>query len=152
MPVDNAVDLEVLLGWVPEAEGFRLTVLCNAPGDREDDRYFGEHPVKLDLKRLDEVGDDTDVDDYGRLLGEMVFVDSTRATLARVLATSKSTPVNLRIAVDVHAPLRYHEIRWETLCSPDSGQRLTTSENVRFSRYLPTGRGTSRRYSPARTR
>ena len=57
--------------------------------DRDDDRYFGEHPVKFDLERLDEVGDETDVDDYGRLLGEMVFVNSTRATLARVLDASR---------------------------------------------------------------
>ena len=31
----NDVDLEVLLGWIPEAEGFRITILYNAPGDQE---------------------------------------------------------------------------------------------------------------------
>jgi len=60
MAVTNAVDLEVLLGWVPQAEGFQLTILYNAPGDRDDDRYFGQHPVRLDLDRLDDVSDETD--------------------------------------------------------------------------------------------
>jgi hypothetical protein len=141
MAVNNAVDLEVLLGWFPQAEGFQLTVLYNAPGDRDDDFYFGQHPVRLDLDALDDLSDETDVDDYGRLLGEMVFVDSTRATLARALDASESAPLHLRIGIDAHAPLRYHEIHWETLCAPDSGQRLTTSENIRFSRYLSAARG-----------
>jgi hypothetical protein len=141
MAASRDVDLEVLLNWVPQADGFTLTVLYNAPGERDDDRYFGEHPIKLNLEDLDERGDETDVDDYGRLLGEMVFVDDTRATLKAALDASRSASLNLRIAVDVQAPLRYHQIRWETVCAPGSGQRLTTSQRINFSRYLSPARG-----------
>lgn len=141
MPANNDVDLEVLLGWVPQAEGFQLTVLYNAPGDTDDDRYFGQEPVRLDIEALDELSHETDVDDYGTSLGRMVFVEAARATLAKALAASEHAPLHLRIVVDAHAPLQYQQIRWETLCDPDSGQRLTTSKNIRFSRYLPALRG-----------
>jgi hypothetical protein len=142
--VSDDVDLEILLGWVPQAEGFQLTVLYNAPGDSNDDRYFGQQPVRLDLAALKELSDEADVDDYGLLLGEMIFIDSTRATLAKALKAleaSQSAALHLRIVVDAHAPLQYQEIRWESLCEPGTGRRLTTSEKVRFSRYLPAGRG-----------
>jgi hypothetical protein len=140
MARNDDIDLEVLLGWVPQADGFKLTVLYNAPGDRDDDRYFGEEPIRLDTKTLDDYRDEIDIDEYGKRLGEMLFVDKTGATLTKALDAGKSAPLHMRIAVDIHAPLRYHEILWETLCAPDS-RRLTTSQNVRFSRYLSADRG-----------
>lgn len=141
MARNDDIDLEVLLGWVPQADGFKLTVLYNAPGDRDDDRYFGESPVRLDIETLDEYRDEIDIDEYGSRLGKMLFVDETGATLAKALDAGRFSPVHLRIAVDTHAPLRYQEILWETLCAPGSGQRLTTSQNIRFSRYLSADRG-----------
>ena len=89
----NDVELEVLLGWVPEAEGFRITILYNAPGDREDDRYFGRDPIRFDLDALDDLQEETEVDDYGQLLGSMLFADSARVPLEKAVAASRTAPV-----------------------------------------------------------
>ena len=96
--------------------------------------------MRLDIETLDEYRDEIDIDEYGSRLGKMLFVDETGATSPR-RSMQAISPVHLRIAVDTHAPLRYQEIRWETLCDPGSGRRLTTSQNVRFSRYLSADRG-----------
>jgi len=132
----NTIDLEVILGWVPEASGFLITVLYNAPGDHDDYRYFGSDPVRFDVAALAELRQDTDVDDYGQLLGEMLFSAGARVLLDRALRDSSDLPVHLRLVIDPKAPLEYQTIRWETLCRPGSGDRLTTSARIRFSRFL----------------
>jgi hypothetical protein len=141
MTANNDVELEVLLGWVPEAEGFRITILYNAPGDREDDRYFGQDPIRFDLDTLDDLQEETGVDDYGQLLGSMLFADSARVPLEKAVAASRTAPVHVRIVVDPHAPPKYQAIRWETICQPGSGQPLTTMPNIRFSRFMAPSRG-----------
>jgi hypothetical protein len=137
----KTIDLEVILGWVPEAAGFVVTVLYNAPGDHDDYRYFGRDPVRFDLATLAELKDNQ-VDDYGRQLGEMLFPAGARVLLDRALRAGSDLPVHLRLVIDPKAPLVYQSIRWETLCRPGSGDRLTTDARIRFSRFLsnPEGR------------
>ena len=138
----NDVELEVLLGWVPEAGGFRITILYSAPGDQEDNRYFGRDPIRFDLEALnDDLRDETDVAEYGQLLGSMLFADAAQVPLDKAVAASQTAPVHLRIVVDPHAPPDYHAIRWETICQPSSGQPLTTRQNIRFSRFMAPSRG-----------
>ena len=138
----KTIDLEVILGWVPEASGFLVSVLYNAPGDHDDYRYFGREPVRFDLAALAELKQDSAVDDYGRLLGETLFPAGARVLLDRALRAGSDLPVHLRLVIDPKAPLDYQAIRWETLCQPGSGDRLTTSARIRFSRFLsnPEGR------------
>src|SRR3954469_18575269 len=141
----NDVDLEVLLGWIPEAEGFRITILYNAPGDQEDNRYFGQDPIRFDLDALDDLRDETEVAEYGQLLSSMLFADAARVPLDKAVAASRTAPVHLRIVVDTHAPAKYHTIRWETICQPSSGQPLTTMQNIRFSRFMTPSLGSQPR-------
>jgi CHAT domain-containing protein/SIR2-like protein len=138
----NDVELEVLLGWVPEAKGFRITILYSAPGDQEDNRYFGRDPIRFDLETLnDDLQGETDVAEYGQLLGSMLFADAAQVPLDKAVAASQTAPVHLRIVVDPHAPPDYHAIRWETICQPSTGQPLTTRQNIRFSRFMAPSRG-----------
>jgi hypothetical protein len=104
------------------------------PGDIEDVPYFREHPLRIGLDDLAAVKDD--VEEYGRRLGALLFEEQGRVLLDRAMAASESMPVNIRLLVDPKAPLGYQAIRWETIRGPGSGDRLTTSNNIRFSRYL----------------
>jgi hypothetical protein len=131
----TGVDLEVVLSWVPSANGFLLNVLYNAPGDRDDYRYFGDKPVPIDLKRLQALSK-ADVDDYGLALGEMLFPDAARGLLHKAVVASNKLPVHLRLVIDPRAPADYQAIRWETLCQPGSRLRLATTPRIRFSRFL----------------
>jgi hypothetical protein len=135
------VDLEVILGWIPEADGFRVNVLYNAPGDHDDYRYFGRDPVQFDLDDLDDLDGSGDIDAYGRLLGEILFKDSARALLDKALYASRTAPVHLRLVVDPKAPADYQQIRWETICQPESDVRLTINQNIRFSRFMASPDG-----------
>ena len=83
----RSVDLEVVLSWVPTAEGFLLNVLYNAPGDHDDYRYSVDNPVPIDLERLGVLGD-ADLDDYGVALGEMLFPAGARALLDKAVVAS----------------------------------------------------------------
>jgi CHAT domain/SIR2-like domain len=137
--VANEVDLEILLTWVPKAGGFIVTILYNAPGDRDDDRYLGREPVQIDVRELDDAR--SSPDEYGKLLGAMVFPEGAAETLRKALAASRNAPLHLRAVIDPHAPPAYQAIRWETICEPDTGLRLTTSQNIRFSRFMTPARG-----------
>ena len=153
MAVNNAVDLEILLGWVPQAEGFRSPSCTTRRATTTTTATSASIRCGSTSTRLDELRDETDVDDTAGCSARWCSSTPPGPPSAKALDASRSAPVHLRIVVDAHAPLRYHEIRWETLCSPDSGQRLTTSQNIRFSRYLRAGPGQpADACSPARTR
>jgi len=131
----RGADLEVVLSWVPSAQGFLLNVLYNAPGDRDDYRYFGSNPVPIELERLQALSEEG-IDDYGVALGEMLFPVGARALLDKAVVACKNLPVHLRLVIDSRAPADYQAIRWEALCHPGSRLRLATTPRIRFSRYL----------------
>jgi hypothetical protein len=133
-------DLDILLRWDETSAGFDLVVLFNAPGDVEDYQYFSDHPVHLDLDRLASLQDDTTA--YGVALGQALFGGSATSYLDRALRLAEDMPVNLRLIVNDETPQRFATIRWETLRHPVSRLRLSTSENIRFSRYLSNPDGT----------
>ncbi len=131
----TGVDLEVVLSWVPSAEGFLLNVLYNAPGDHDDYRYFGSKPVPIELETLGALSD-ASIDDYGVALGKMLFPDGARVLLNKAIEASNELTVHLRLVIDSKAPTDYQAIRWETLCHPGSRLRLATTPRIRFSRFL----------------
>jgi hypothetical protein len=137
--MEEHADLDIILGWAPETDGFAVTMVYNAPGDIEDYPYFGDGPIKFDLNELNEIRDD--VEAYGRRLGELLFTDQARVLLDRAMTASESMPVDLRLLVDRKAPLGYHAVRWETIRHPGSGDRLTTRDSIRFCRYLSNAEG-----------
>lgn len=137
------VDLEIILGWQGEAgeEGrFNLTILFNAPGEAEDYRYFSSEPIHLDLGSLRNLRDD--VRAYGIELGRLLFGPGARSYLDRALRMANEIPVHLRLLLSDRTPPKYQTVRWESLRHPDSGLRLATNENIRFSRYVSNPDGT----------
>ena len=146
----KSVDLEVLLSWVPKAQGFLVTVFYNAPGDQDDYHYFKPEPIAFDLARLSSLRN-AQVDDYGVALGEMLFPVDSRHLLDRALVASEELPVHLRLVLDVTAPAEYQAIRWETVCHPTTRARLTTSERIRFSRFIANVPGSGQPSVRART-
>ena len=97
-------------------------------------------PIQVDMDRLDELLED--VKAYGVALGQMLFPQGASSYLDRALRLAQEMPVYMRLVVDDEAPLRYRSIRWETLRHPISEVRVTTSENIRFCRYLSNPDGT----------
>ncbi|WP_426562967.1 CHAT domain-containing protein [Angustibacter sp. McL0619] len=133
------VDFHVILRWAGNGR-FDVTILFNAPDDIEDYQYFSSEPISIDLGRLNDLKQDMRA--YGTELGRMVFGQSAISYLDRALRNAQSLPVHTRLVVTDDAPLDYQTIRWEALRHPESGARLTTTDNIRFSRYLsnPDGR------------
>ena len=144
----TGVDLEVVLSWVPSAEGFLLNVLYNAPGDHDDYRYFGSKPVPIELETLGALSD-ASIDDYGVALGKMLFPDGARVLLNKAIEASNELTVHLRLVIDSKAPTDYQAIRWETLCHPGRGsasprRRVSASaascpRQKAFNRHLSRG-------------
>ena len=132
-------ELDIILRWNEQAEGFDVTMLYNAPGEIEDDPYFGEQPIRVDLGELAAIKDD--VEAYGRRVGSLLFSEHGRVLLDRAMSASEVAPVQLRLLVDPKAPVGFQAIRWEAMRRPDSGDRLTTSSNIRFCRFLSNAEG-----------
>ena len=132
-------DFDVILRWAGDGR-FDVTILFNAPGDIEDYQYFSTKPTQVDLDELD--GLRGDVKAYGVTLGQLLFPEGASSYLDRALRLAQEMPVHMRLVVDDNAPLRYRAIRWETLRHPISKVRVTTSEDIRFCRYLSNPDGT----------
>jgi hypothetical protein len=132
-------EFDMILRWA-DAGRFDVTILFNAPGDIEDYQYFSSSPIQVDIERLDSLRED--VNAYGVALGQLLFQSGASSYLDRALRLAQEMPVHMRLVVDDEAPLRYRAIRWETLRHPISKVRVTTSENVRFCRYLSNPDGT----------
>ena len=132
-------EFDVILRWAGNGR-FDLTILFNAPRDIEDYQYFSAAPIQVDVDRLDELSDDARA--YGVALGQLLFPQGASSYLDRALRLAQEMPVYMRLVVGDDAPLRYQTIRWETLRHPISGLRITTSENIRFCRYLSNPDGT----------
>jgi hypothetical protein len=132
-------EFDTILRWAGDG-CFDVTILFNAPGDIEDYQYFSSAPIQVDIERLDSLRGD--VTAYGVALGQLLFREGASSYLDRALRLAQEMPVHMRLVVDDEAPLRYRAIRWETLRHPASQVRVTTSENIRFCRYLSNPDGT----------
>jgi hypothetical protein len=75
---------------------------------------------------------------YGQTLARQLFADpKTLEYFGQVMRAVEATDrdLRLRLAIDPTAA-ELHALRWELLCDPRTGDRLTTSERVLFSRFL----------------
>lgn len=82
----------------------------------------------------------TDPEAYGRRLTEGLFADpDVRALYDRAVATTQATErkLRLRLLVGPSAP-ELQALCWELLRDPETGAPLATSENILFSRFLPS--------------
>ncbi len=75
---------------------------------------------------------------YGKALAEQLFADEgIRRMYGQVMAAANAGGhlLRLRLHVGASAP-ELHDLRWELLADPDSGDPLATSQRVLFSRYM----------------
>jgi hypothetical protein len=93
-------------------------------------------PAYFDLEELNELAYDHSA--YGQKLTQFLFSDTevkTAFSKARTNAQALGVPMRVRLVVGPSAP-KLHSLRWETLLDPESGNPLSTSENLVFSRYM----------------
>ena len=131
---DTYADLELTLSpW--NADTYRVDLRFSPPGsDREIHLLSKPVFASIDVGRLREL---IDPDSYGRKLTADLFADNEfRSAFLDARHDSDSHEgERLRLRLGIFAP-ELHKLRWETLCDPQEGTRLTASQRVLFSRYL----------------
>ena len=131
-------ELEISLN---KAAGGQYSVeLCfSQPQSDAETRVGDETPilVNFDLAALQDLA--FDPLEYGKQLSASLFADEKlRTGLAQARVSAAGAPLRLRLAIGPAAP-ELHTLYWETLVDPaDANARLSTSENLLFSRYLPS--------------
>jgi len=134
-PERKHAELDIILRWAKAADAFEVTLVYDHPLEAQDYQEFVDAPLRFETAALElKVGDE---EAYGRALSQMMFRDgSMHSFFDRAVTAAGSMPVHLRLLIDPRAPAKYQAIRWESLRDPRLHQRLTTREDVRFSRYL----------------
>jgi hypothetical protein len=121
-----------------EVDAYRVEMRFSSP-DNETDALTVAPAVRFDFAALRENLNDPDA--YGRLLSESLF-ESPEVLAAFVQAQSVAAehdrPLQVRLYVEPSSP-ELHELRWETLRDPRTGERVVTRERLLFSRYLACG-------------
>lgn len=138
MPANHA-ELEIVLRWRRSDDTFDVGLAYDDPLDPQDRRDYVDEPLSIDTAALVDLV--TDEQAYGQALGTLLLkIGKVHSFYRTALATAseRSIPVHFRLVVDPRAPLRYHQIRWESIRDPDSGTRITTQRRILFSRYLST--------------
>jgi hypothetical protein len=129
-------DLEI--NFVQDDDAWRVELRLSSSDSHTDERLdlTLEPParVKIDKSRLDAAS--LDADEYGRLLGEMLFHDPrVRNLYVRAHAKAQSLSVPLRLQLSGLNPY-LHALRWELLQEPENGRRICVSEDVLLSRHV----------------
>ncbi len=127
-------DLEISLHR-READCFGVDFRFSQP-DSEADVRLGQGIACFDLQKLSAIP--AGMPDYGQTLTSSLFADEdVKTAFAQALASTQSLelPLRLRLYIGPSAP-ELHSLHWETICNPQDGAPISTSENILFSRYL----------------
>jgi hypothetical protein len=130
----STADLMVALSRI-DAERYFVELTFSRPDDRAE-RPPVRGPASFNFPALRAASLDTLA--YGRLLNQAIFSQPEQsAFFSTALAVSQSDKLTLRLRllIDPSAP-ELHELRWETLRSPQDDGFLATNESLLFSRYL----------------
>jgi hypothetical protein len=119
------------------AEHYPVEVRFSQAGRDEEYEVSSEAeaPLQLDLGKLRELTGDSE--DYGRGLSEMLFQGWVGRALtdARRSAQQDNAPLRVRLFISPTA-WDLHNVRWETLRDPQTGEPLLTGARLWFSRFL----------------
>lgn len=129
-------DLELTLRR--SAEGAAADLRLRAPDSSRDIDIAQGVPLQIEVEEL--LLQALDDDEYGTALTAMLFGEPRLREgwiTARSFAQGAGTALRLRLRLDPSAD-DLHLLRWELLRDPVSGQMLTRSERLLFSRYLDT--------------
>jgi len=135
---DKHAALEIVLARAGPEGLFNVSFAYDDPSDDLDRRDLMDDPIDIDLGELQDLADE-DETAYGRRLGELLFGGARARSFyeaAVATATRDDIRVHLRLNIDPSSSLGYHSVRWESVRDPESGDRITTKQNVLFSRYM----------------
>ncbi len=134
MPSRGA-NLDVILRWSEASDSFDAMLIYDDPDSALDRVDLSGSPLRFNTTTLRElVGNETR---YAAALSKMLFDNADiRGLFDRALAPPREEPVQVRLLIDHRAPARYQAIRWEVMRAPGTTFRLTTNENIHFSRLL----------------
>jgi hypothetical protein len=127
-------ELEVGLRRV-SAEAYQVDVRFTDP-ESQGEVAPASGPAALDPAELLPLQQDPRA--YGRALAAQVFADDKVRLLygrARTAVEATGRFLRLRLLVGPTAP-ELHGLRWELLADPETGDLLSTSERILFSRFL----------------
>jgi hypothetical protein len=133
---NKIIDFELALRG--SAEGYSAEIEIDRGADSIS--HAGPFRTVIDLERLAEGGLFAP-DGYGKALSEMVFAEAgMREALAaaRAFAGAQNSPLRMRLTLGAGAK-GLHSLHWELLTLPGRGERISTREDILFSRYLPAG-------------
>lgn len=124
-------DMEFGLVWDDVQQAFDVSLRFTRGA--VDQMAHPKEPVRIDLDVL--AGLVNNEPRYAGALTDMVFGPGTvREFYSHARTAAGSGPVHFRIHLD--GPVRFHDVRWESLRDPESGSPIATSRNVLLSRYL----------------
>lgn len=138
-------EVEIGLSSLEQAGRYQVELRFDSPRD-DAERTPVRGVAVLDPLELAEV-EDSPGNAYGIALAKSLFADGdVRAKYGQFKAAVESAEDSLRVKlfVDRSAP-ELHRLRWELLTDPDTGQPLSTSEKILFSRF-----GSSSDWRPVR--
>ncbi len=140
-------ELEIGLSSLDQAGQYQVELRFDSPTD-DAERTPVRGVAALDPVELAEL-EDSPKNAYGLALAKSLFADGdVRAKYGQFKAAVEGADDFLRVklSVDRSAP-ELHRLRWELLTDPDTGQPLSTSERILFSRF-----GSSSDWRPVRLR
>jgi CHAT domain/SIR2-like domain len=134
---DRHAALEIVLARTAAEGRFNVSFAYDDPSDDLDRRDLMDDPIEIDCDAIADLEDDDDA--YGRRVGALLFSgDRARSFYDSAVATAQrdDVRVHLRLNIDPSADARFHQIRWEAMRDPATGDRIATKRNVLLSRYM----------------
>lgn len=124
-------DIEIGMVWDEDERAFRVSLRFTKGSI--DNAFPAKAEVAIDIDAL--TGLQNNVPGYADALTGMFFASATvRRFYEQALAAAGDVPVHFRVHID--GPARFHEVRWELLRDPSTGNPIATSGTILFSRYL----------------
>lgn len=109
------------------------------PADvNEDIPVISDRPIGVSFNEEQLRASANNYEQYGNLLTKMLFSgDTLLQTYRNVKVKTQQRNMGLRFRLHIEAGAKkLHNFRWELLLDPETGLRISTDENIIFSRYL----------------
>jgi tetratricopeptide (TPR) repeat protein len=104
-------------------------------GEAAEMRIGSKEPVEMRLDWLELQDCLPEMDRYGQVLTQALFVPEVKNLFLYALASAGSQPLRFRLLIGPTAPA-LHSLHWETLRHPVDGTLIAANQNILFSRYL----------------
>jgi tetratricopeptide (TPR) repeat protein len=106
-----------------------------SPDNSAEISLGAKEPITLPLDLIQLQDCLPDMQAYGKLLGQALFVPEVNKLFLYAQAAAGAEPLRFRLMIGPTAP-ELHGLHWETLVHPLDGTLLAANQNILFSRYL----------------